>query len=213
MKTPKLALIMIFFQLVLRVDQSEAQVSDFHEAVKKTGIQFTPPEGFATVPVIENTQMSYSIAYKDTVADIEVRYRIDLIDTLALQMEKKRIDSLNASGGGKGTILDPNDIHTAYTIFLAVLSNVSDRSVQIPELAKRVMSPRPDEVKRDFNGDWALVSMVTPGSTFAGDNKTCVVSYLHQDNVANVWSFILFKDREAFMQKGREITSALKFKE
>lgn len=171
----------------ITIHWSYSQMKSFSETLKLANMQFILPEEHKEIPTIENKSMLYSYAYQDTAKNYEVRYRIDLIDS------------------------NYNQSNNAATM-LAVLFNISDKSLQVPELSKRVMVIKPDLVKQDFNGDAAFTALINTNKDFNQHFNHCFITLLQKKDVANVWVFILFDDFEKFKTTGHQATSALKFK-
>lgn len=169
------------------INISYSQIKSFAETLKSANMQFELPENHKEVSTIPNRSMLYSYAYQDEAKNYEVRYRIDLIDS------------------------NYNQANNPATM-LAVLFNISDKSLEIPELSKRIMVIKPELVKQDFNGDAAFASLIKTTKDFSTEYSNCFMTLLYKTDVANVWMFILFNDFEKFKQTGSKITSALKFK-
>jgi hypothetical protein len=169
------------------INISYSQIKSFAETLKSANMQFDLPKNHIETPTIDNKSMLYSYAYQDEAKNYEVRYRIDLLDS------------------------NYNQANNPATM-LAVLFNISDKSIEIPELSKRVMVIKPELVKQDFNGDAAFASLIKTNKDFNKDFSNCFMTLLYKTDVANVWMFILFDDFEKFKETGSKITSALKFK-
>ena len=183
------ATLLLFFG----INSGFAQIRTFEETLSKSGMLFEMPQGYEEVPVIDNSSMKYSYAIKDKETGIEVRYRIDLVDTNDSSQVKQQ--------GNEGMAA------------LAVLYNISDKSAQVPELAKRLMVVKKEQANRDYNADAAFISFLKPGEEFGQEYKNCGMSLITKEGVAKAWIFMLFDDGDSFRQHGRHVVTALKFSE
>lgn len=171
-----------------------AQIAHFEETLSRSGMLFEMPQGYEEVPVIDNRSMRYSYAIKNKETGIEVRYRIDLART----NDSSRVEPPARY-----------DFMTA----LAVLYNISDKSVQAPELAKRLMVVNKEHASRDYNADAAIISFLKPGEEFGQEYKHCGMVLITKEGNAKAWIFMLFDDANSFRQHTQTVTSALKYPE
>lgn len=185
-----LTAVLLFFS----VNPGLAQIATFEETLSKSGMLFEMPQGYEEVPVIGNRSMLYSYAIKNKEMGIEVRYRIDL---------PKTNDSSRVEQPGR------NEAMAA----LSVLYNISDKSVQIPALAKRLMVVNKEQANRDYNADAAFISFLKPGEEFGQQYKNCGMSLITKEGVAKAWIFMLFDDADSFRQHTHSVATALKFSE
>ncbi len=184
------AAVLLFFG----VNPGFAQIATFEETLSKSGMLFEMPQGYEEVPVIDNRSMLYSYAIKNKETGIEVRYRIDLARTN---------DSSRVEQPGR------NEAMAA----LSVLYNISDKTAQIPELAKRLMVVNKEHAHRDYNADAAFISFLKPGEEFGQEYKNCGMSLITKEGIAKAWIFMLFDDVDSFRSHAQSVTRALKFSE
>jgi len=169
------------------------QIRSFEETLKIAKMQFKLPEGCVELTPVANKSMLYSYSYQDTSAKFEVRYRIDPITE-----ENKSLESPQSR----------------VTTALAVMYNISDKSVPIPELAKRIAKVPPEMTKNEYNADDAMMSGQKITDDFSKEYTDSFVVYIHKAGVANVWLFVLLNNKEELknaLQRG--VMSALKFVE
>jgi hypothetical protein len=169
--------------------------SKFHKLLDQAKMTFTLPEGFHEVRVIKNRQMSYDFAIQNAAADMEIRYTIRPIDTL--QEKESHMDFDNEL--------------TNYSIFGAILFNISNQKLQMPELMKGIRKMPPAPVANELHGDDAMCSLVHLGREFGQDYKEAFVVALHKKATANAFIYIIGKDSTLIKRITPTLTHALLF--
>jgi hypothetical protein len=152
---------------------------EFQSMLWKTGMQFNQPDGFSSVPVIENDEMYYMHSIKSDTHKLEIRYHIVPLESPTANFNE--IKTVNRSGGDYNDMYAMNMVATASNISAGGLGKVSP----FPE----------DAVKSEFGADWgATLSVPLRGTSFGKDYKICMITTIHKNNCADAFICYLYND-------------------
>ena len=157
----------------------------FQRLLVQTKMQFSIPPNFTATPIIDNGDVVYDFAVKSITTDLEIRYRIWPVDK---------------------TPKNPNSIFEAMLITMGL--NISNGKIIEPSRYP------PESVKQEFGADAGCSGLVPVDSEFGKGYRSCMISVIHKDNVADAYVFYLYNDRGAIMQAltTDKVYHALRFK-
>lgn len=139
----------------------------FQELLTQNNMQFTVPADFAPTAIIENDNVQYDFAIRSRSKKMEIRYLIVPIN--------KNQSNKNAA------------YEQTLVIMAAVISNGT--SIQPNHYPPR-------SAQKEFGADAGCTGMVSVNATFGKGYKTCLLSVIHKNDVADGYVFYLFDDKE-----------------
>lgn len=152
---------------------------DFQTLLEAVGIEFTPPSGFVSCPVRENSVFRYQYAERALAGDLELRFRIDSL--ARLEAERKA-----AAAGMK--MLSSVSLNQMYeTNYLAILFNLSEGMFPMPKLFER------EHALELFGADLASLCFVRmTAKDFSPDFDAACVFGFHKEHVADAYIIGLY---------------------
>lgn len=182
--------------------QEAKPVESFEKLIDNNGLMLDQPLGFVKTEPIKNGGMLYEYAIIDTVKHLEIRY--------AVRSLKERVNDYKKWQAVKkeGEIrLDPNTM--ARASFLAISMNIANDFAKTPAIQQFPA----EAVKKDFNADAGLFTLISPTKNFGKNYKFCMMVSIHKDNVADAYTFILTDDVENIKKYVTPVIfNALRFK-
>lgn len=192
---------MLFLYLLLALNFTTHDVTEFNQLAVSTGMIFTQPTGWEEVPVIKNTQMNYNYAIKPAGKDFEVRYRIQPLDDLVKQYKEWQ---KNKPAGSM--MMDPNNLYPG--VMMATAANISGG-----KMPPGIKSFPPDAVKRDFGADKGGMTMVVPGKEFGQNYKLCFMVTIQKTDKSIGYIFFMANNQEDLNTYLPATLTTLKYKE
>jgi hypothetical protein len=161
----------------------------FFTLVENGGLQYVKPSSAKDVKVVQNADLNYHYAVRDTVDNIEIRYIVYPLQEAINQYNGPHSDS----GVGK---IDPNFLHTNFLLSCAfkVEGKAFSADGQFPEIKE--LSHATADIK--YNADWVGIADVQPCDEFGQQYKFCTICALHKDNLADVFIFYLYNNKDEF---------------
>lgn len=193
-------LILLSFTIALLFvsTSTNAQSTLYNNLLQRSTLTFLQPEGFDTIPVIQNSAMEYEFAIKHRTKNFEVRYAIRPLDTLLQEYTEKE---KNKQPGDIN--LNPNNLYA--TLLKATTLNISNG--YLPEMVVFDKTA----VKEEFNADWGGTTYVEVGKEFGMGYKFCMIVAIHKDNIADAYLFFLSDNAENFNDIMLDAFHSLKF--
>jgi len=175
---------------------------EFTDLLNRTKLTFDKPEGMIETKCIENSQMNYDYALKDTIKNFEVRYAIRPMDSALAQYEtsKKRGDF----------ITHPNMWSASdFKVTLINIGMGGTESKVLPQISRFDSTA----VKNEFNADWGAIAFVNLGPEFGGPiYKYCIAVIIHRDFIGDAYSFYLSDSKDNISSLMKKPFHSLKFK-
>ncbi len=188
---------MLFNSFQVGVDDSL-----FLSVVEKAVMTYSRPANTTEVNIINNDELNYLYAIKDTVNKIEMRYLI-----YPLQELVKKYNTGQADTGMP--LLDPNMIHT--NLLLMYAYKIQGKEVNLSEMPEIIEIPHAT-VDLEYNADWGAKVTVQPCDEFAQKYKYCTIFEIHKDNIADAYILFLYNDKDKFEDAVKPDYHSLSFK-
>ena len=174
----------------------------FFSLLNSMGMKFTKPANTIEVKCIQNDELNYQYAIKDTVTNIEIRYSV-----FPLQ---KLVEEYNGPHPDTGlSRIDPNFLHTNY--LFAIANKIQGKEMNMDALPE-VKELSHATVDLEFNADWGAETTVQPCDEFAQKYKYCTIFEMHKDNIADVFIMYLYDDKDTFDESIKPDFHSLAFK-
>ena len=154
---------------------------NFQTLLAEAGIEFTPPPGFVSCPVRENSVFRYQHAVRSPSGELEVRYRIGLF---------ARLEAERKAAAAEMEVLASVSLDQLHaTNFMAIVFNLSGGMFVEPTIFK------PETTTLLYEADWsALCFMRLANNDFSPDYDSAFVLAIHKDGVADVYVIGLYTD-------------------
>jgi len=159
----------------------------FKTTLEQKQIALNLPKNFKEVPVKDNPDVNYQYALKHDSLDFEIRFLVaDINEALDLPNDKRSL-----------------------SLFTSIVLNASGEALpnipKIQELGQGVAN-------MEYNADWVANSSFYAKSTFSKGFDINSVIALRKNDVAEVYVFFLFNDREKGAALVSKLATCLKFK-
>ena len=174
---------------------------EFEKLLERGNLIFFLPRKYELVPVIENKQVHYDIAYKlDN--KIEVRYSIWPYDTQLAEYNayldrKAKGIQVTDSIRGKMTeiMIDPNTLYKSF--FVTFVYNITEKEdLTMDKVLSKIHEYPTKSVQDEFNADYGAYTFCKLDKEFGQEYKLCSVYMIHKKDCGMVVCFRLFKDDE-----------------
>jgi hypothetical protein len=130
------------------------------------------PAGFAPVATIENRQWKYDFAMRSADGTVEVRIRVDPLDTaLAEHARCKQDVSCHDT--------DPNRRGSMW--LMVVAADIGGGGATLPQVNELPA----DRIGADYGADWGAVAEVVPGAEMKTEHHHALVFLIHKDDRAD----------------------------
>lgn len=191
-------IILLFFSLFSFTAQSQnLSAKQFTEHCDSTGLVFTVPNGYVSIPVKSNGDLYYEYAVINGDKSMEVRYTIWPLQDRVSEYEQSLTDS-------NTTLINPNRIYEGI-VQANMLNMTAGGNYNIGKFPTQA-------VKNEFNAD-AGGSCFFPFNCEFGEGYTYgQFIYLHKDDVADVIVTFLSSNKDDFSDLMMEGFYSLKFK-
>ena len=167
------ALLVFVLPAVVEAQTEKKQMTpdEFAESMRSQGLIFTMPEGFHSVPVKENRDLSYQFAIISPDSAFEIRYSVWSLEQALIDYEECQKDS-------NCTMVDPNKIYFGrnQANLLNMTAGQGARFERFPDQG----------VKEEFNADIGGAAMFELNCEFGEGYRYGQSVVLHKDNVADV---------------------------
>lgn len=170
---------------------------EFQELLDEVQLQFVMPDNYIAVPTIENRQLYYSYAIKDTSAQLEVRYSIWSLKPVIEDYER----CLKDTGC---TMVPPNRIYPGL-IRANILNQTQGEDFDFqyfPDAA----------VKKEFNADKGGSAFFPLRAEFGKGYEWCMMIVIHRENIGQAVISILGQSSDQIRSKMMEVFYSMKFK-
>lgn len=161
--------------------QNQLTVSDFEAFCDSAGLKFNMPEGYKTIAVKENRDLSYSFAIINNNSTMEIRYSIWPLKASIKSYEESLKDS-------NSIMVHPNK-HYNGRIQANVLNMTGGQMYDIGSFP-------PQAVKKEFNADDGGSCFFEFNCEFGKGYKYGQFVYLHKDDVADVIITFMSNNKE-----------------
>jgi len=169
---------------------------------------FTHPATFEDTPVIENYQVGYDYAIKNTEKRLEIRYSVWPLQSMLKEYEASLADP-------NREMIDPNILY--YNQIIVTILNANDLKMMtelggdedgMNEVANLVQDLNETSLLK-FGADGGRYAIFEVGETFGQDYKYCATLVLHKNDVADIYVFFLADEKESLenILKGGSITA------
>lgn len=168
----------------------------FTDLLARAEMRFTAPPRFHAVPVQDNPDMGYQLALQSDDGSVELRYRVDPLDTFQAQYAEcqQRPGCVSAT---------PDNIASGLALINAL--NISDG-----EPAPYSEFPQP-AIFLEFNADHGGVAAFAPRESFAPGWANGAIVALHRNGVGLGTVVLLFNDAAAGSIAWESAFHALRF--
>jgi hypothetical protein len=165
-------------------------LAQFRAAARKMAITYTPPAGFAEVPVRDNSDQSYDYAVASADKRIEIRFTLRPYDRMPEPLRNRDMSfaffmtgvSNVVHGGDDGRFADPQAVPAAHF-------NADDA---------RLVALR-----------WFATNLGT--DAFSDGYECGSAIFMHRDVVGDAYTYILLRDRAALADMDEETMHAMRF--
>jgi len=169
-----IVLLALIFPLLIFSQNKENE--EFNSLLKKCDLTFEMPKGFYKVPIVENKDVRYQFAMKDSVTNTEIRF---YINSFADDFYGK-IDT---------TAFNPNKMTRNF--FTSIVLNASGQIIpNVPPIFK--MEKR--DIWLTYSADNGATSKFNPNSDFGKGYTDCIASIVQKNNVGFFCIFWLFNE-------------------
>jgi hypothetical protein len=165
---------------------------DFLSFLEKTGIKFAKPPHSIETEVINNDELHYQYALKDTLNNLEIRYVY-----YPLQELVKHYNGPHSDTGMD--MIDPNFMHT--NVLLSFCYKIQGKEMNLNNPMPEVQELSHATVDLKYNADWGAYIDLQPCDEFAQKYKYCTLFAMHKDNIADIFIIYLYNNKDAFLQK------------
>lgn len=142
---------------------------EFSRILDQNSIAFSLPQGFTSVPVVDNHDVQYDFAIRSKSEKLEIRYRI-------IPIGWYRISANNGTSMMYRAMLST----MALNISNGVLPQMHDF--------------RTTDVRKEFGADAGSMTAVSCHSEFGKGFQKCMINVFHKNKVADLYVFFLFDD-------------------
>lgn len=169
---------------------------EFTDLLTRADMRFTPPPRFRAVPVRDNPDMGYQLAIQSEDGSVELRYRVDPLDTFQAEYAEcqQRPGCVSAT---------PDNIASGLALINAL-------NISAGEPAPYNEFPQP-AIFLEFNADHGGVAAFVPRETFAPGWANGAIVALHRDGVGLGTVVLLFNDAAAGAIAWESAFHALRF--
>lgn len=169
------------------VIEDSTQKTSFDDILNKYSLQLNIPENFSEISIKDNPDIKYQYALKHDSLDFEIRFLVTDINTT----------------------LDLPDDKRSLSLFTSIVLNASGNV--LPDIPK-IQELGSGLAKVEYNADWVANSSFYAKSTFSKGFDINSVIALRKNDVAEVYIFFLFSDREKGATLVSKLATCLKFK-
>lgn len=184
--------------LVLTSFTSDNLPKSFTDLFDRANLTFQKPVGFNETKIIENQQLNYDYAIKDSESNFEIRYVIRPLDSTLINYEEfVRNNKISF-------ITHPNKMHSM--LFREMVLNLSGGNYsEITEFDKQ-------SVNQYFNADWGAITFIEVGKEFGQKYEFGMILAIHKDNFGDAYCVLLSKNETGFKELMAAGFYSLKFK-
>jgi hypothetical protein len=190
-------LILSVFNYCLILAQSDSTKSNFDALLDTCNLEFKTPDKFVEVTIKKNRDLSYQFAIKHSEKDYEIRYSIFPLYRLFPSKKDSSVKIVNRNNFYKGLL------------YANILNLSGDPKVKI-----QIKYFQPEAVHNEFQADIGGVVTFPLHSEYGQGYSFCTMTFLHKDNVADIFITGLFNpiDKSELNELMMGSFNSLKFK-
>ena len=184
--------------LVLTSFTSDNLPKSFTNLLDRANLTFQKPVGFNETKIIENQQLNYDYAIKDSERNFEIRYVIRPLDSTLINYEEF------VRNNKTSFITHPNKMYSM--LFQEMILNLSGgKYSEITEFDKQ-------SVNQEFNADWGAVTFIEVGKEFGQKYEFGMILAIHKDNFGDAYCILLSENEVGFKELMADGFHSVKFK-